>query len=182
VSDAKLASIESSIDSVLRELARQSRQEARATGKPNRWLSMSKDQRMAEAVTKAMEQIQAEASLKEYRAGLQVTKAAETDAAVSQIQQGQKVSRSQALARFIEQVHERGMAVRNEFMAQLDDLLRAAESTEGVGPGRFALMKLFDVDNPAMTRDIVREVFKNADGHTANQAAKKPAGAWLKVV
>lgn len=182
VSDAKIRAIEGAIDSTLRELARQAQQEARQTGKPNRWLSMSRDQQMAEAVTKAMQDLQAEASLKEYRAGLQVVRASETDEAITQIQQGQKVSRSQALARFIERVHVRGQTVRNEFMAQMEDMLRAAESTEGVGPGRFLLMKLFDVDNPQMTADIVREVFKNADGHTGNTAARKAAKSWLDVI
>jgi hypothetical protein len=33
-----------------------------------------------------------------------------------------------------------------------------------------------------MTADIVREVFKNADGHTGNPVAKAAARAWLDTI
>ncbi|MGL4576902.1 MAG: hypothetical protein ACRCV9_19095 [Burkholderiaceae bacterium] len=174
ISDAKLKAIDEAMQRNMSEIARQDRQ---------RWLGLSSEQRVAEAVKKAMEEIQAEAALKEYTAGLQVLKSAAADARIAdQMQRGGAVTRSQALARDAQYVENTVHAIRNESVAQLGDLLDAASSKQGAGPVRKLGMALFGLDNPDMTADVVREVFKLADGHTGNTVAKQAAKAWLDVI
>jgi len=43
-------------------------------------------------------------------------------------------------------------------------------------------MAVFDAENPVMTRDIVREVFKLADGTSGNKVAQAGARAWLDTI
>lgn len=174
VSDAKLRAIEDTISASMRELARRDRQ---------RWASLTPDQRMAEATAKAMEDVQAAAALKEYRAGLQALKAAETEARIAQQRgAGSNVTHSQALARDAQNTENKIYAIRNEALASLGDLLAAAASRDGTGVLRNLGMRLFGLDNPAMTADVVREVFRQADGHTGNKAATVAAKAWLDVI
>lgn len=174
ISDAKLRAIDDAISGTMRELARRDRQ---------RWQGLSREQRMAEAVGKAMEDIQAAAALKEYRAGLQVLRAAETDARViEQQQRGTNVSRSQALARDAQNVQNQIDGVRNEAAANLGELFEAAANRDGTGLLRNLGMRVFGLDNPQMTADVVREVFRNADGFTGNKAAREAAKAWLAVI
>jgi hypothetical protein len=174
ISDAKLQAIEDRISATMRELARRDRQ---------RWQGLTRDQRYAEAVAKAMEDVQAEAALKEYRAGLQVLRAAETQQRVADQQSLRAgVTRSQALINDIENTEDYVHAVRNEAVSGLTELIDAAESRDGTGAMRALGMRLFDLDNPQMTADIVREVFRNADGHTGNKAAQAGAKAWLDTI
>lgn len=173
ISEAKLQAIEDAISSTMRELARQDRQ---------RWQSLSRDQRIAEATAKAMEDIQAEAALKEYRAGLQVLRTAESDARISEQMKLAGVTRSQGLIHDIENTSDYIHAVRNEAIAGLSDMIDAAESKDGTGALRNLGMRIFDLDNPRMTADVVREVFASADGHTGNKAAQAGARAWLDVI
>ena len=60
-------------------------------------------------------------------------------------------------------------------MSNLDALMTAAENRDGAGAMRNLAMRVLDMDNPQMTADVVREVFKNADGSTGNKLAQ--AGA-----
>jgi hypothetical protein len=173
LSDAKMQAIEDAISSSMRELARRDRQ---------RWQSMSRDQRVAEAATKAMQDIQAEAALKEFRAGLQVLRAAETEQRISQQRQLTDLTQSQGLIRDIENLNNYGHAVRNEAISGLGAMIDAAEARDGTGLLRNLGMRIFDLDNPRMTADVVREVFRNADGHTGNKAALAGAKAWLDVI
>jgi len=173
ISDAKLRAIDDALRSTMRDLAREDRQ---------RWQTLSRDQRLSEATARAMERVQAEAALKEYRATLQVLRTAETGERIdTQIKLG-KVTQSQGLIRDIENTGDYIAATRNESIAGLTDLIDAAESKDKTGALRNLGMRVFDLDNPAMTADVVREVFGNADGSTGNVAAKKAAEAWLKVI
>jgi hypothetical protein len=173
ISDAKLQAMEDAISAQMRELARQDRA---------RWQGLSRDQRVAEATAKAMEKLQADAALKEYRAGLQVLRAAETEARVAQLTQLTGANRSHGLVQDIENTHDYVHAVRNESIADLRDFMDAAESKDGTGVLRNLAMRVFDLDNPQMTADIVREIFRNADGFTGNKAAQKAAQAWLDTI
>ena len=174
ISDAKLKAIDDAMVGTMRELARRDRQ---------RWAGLTREQRVAEAVTKAMEDIQAQAALKEYQAGLQVLRAAEADARVISLQQtGTSVTRSQALARDAQNVENQVHGVRNEFMASLGELFDAAGNKDGTGLLRNLGMRVFGLDNPQMTADVVREVFRSADGSTGNKAAGAAAKAWLEVI
>lgn len=182
LSQAKLAAIEDSIGSQMRELARRSLEESRRTGGPNRWLGLTREQRMTEATAAAMKQLHTEAALKEYRATLQVLRTAETDSRIQAQQRLSKLTRSQGLIRDIEHTGQYADAVRNDSISGLGDLMDAAGSREGTGVLRNLGMRIFDLDNPALTADVVREVFKNADGSTGNAAAKAAAKAWLDTI
>ncbi len=174
ISDAKMQALEDAISGSMRELARQDRQ---------RWMSLSREQQMAEATAKAMEDVQAEAALKEYRAHLQVLRAADTEERViAQQQYGHKVTRSQALARDAQNVHNEIDGIRNQAAALLGKLFDAASSRDGTGVLRNLGMRVFGLDNPQMTADVVREVFAQANGSTGNRAAKEAAKAWLDVI
>lgn len=157
----------------MRELARRDRQ---------RWQGLTRDQRVAEAMAKAMEDIQAEAALKEYRASLQVLRTAETDSRVAEQMRLTGLTRSQGLIRDIENTSDYVHAVRNEAISGLADMIDAAESRDGTGALRNLGMRIFDLDNPQMTADVVREVFANADGSTGNKVAQAGAKAWLDVI
>jgi hypothetical protein len=173
ISEAKLAAIEDAISGTMRELARRDRQ---------RWQGLTRDQRMAEAMTVAMEQIQAEAALKEYRASLQVLRTAEAETRITESAALSGLTRSGGLIRDIEQTGTYIDAVRNESISGLADMIDAAEMRDGTGLLRNLGMRIFDLDNPAMTADVIREVFRNADGHTGNKAAIAGARAWLDVI
>lgn len=173
ISAGKLQAIEDALSSKMRELARRDRQ---------RWQGLTRDQRMAEAAAAAMEDIQAQAARKEHNAALQVLKADETNHRVADLQALTKTTRSRALVQDIENTHDYQAAIRNDAIAHLGDMLDAAGSRDGTGPMRNLGMRIFDLDNPAMTLDVVREVFKGADGHTGNAAAKAGAKAWLDTI
>jgi hypothetical protein len=173
ISDERLKLIETTIEAKMRELARQDRRA---------WAALSRDERVSRASAAVMADIQAEAALKEHRAGLQVLRAAEREVEIRDAMKANKLSRSQGLVRSIEQTHKFGSAVRDEALSGLDALISAAESKDGTGVVKRAMMALFDHDNPAMTADIVREVFRKADGSTGNSAAKQAAQAWLDTI
>jgi hypothetical protein len=173
LSAAKIQAIDDAISAKMRELARQDRQ---------RWQGLSRDQRVTEAAIAAMEDVQAQAALKEYRATLQVLRTAETDARVKDAAALGDLTRSQGLIRDIEQTGQYIDAVRNDAISGLTDLMDAASNKDGTGLLRNLGMRIFDLDNPVTTRDVVREVFKLADGHTGNKAAVAAAKAWLQTI
>lgn len=155
------------------ELARQDTQ---------RWRSLSKDQRMAEALDKAIKDLHGEAALKEHRANLQLLRAAEADGRIADQMRIGSVTKSVGLIRDIENTHDYAAAVKNEAITGLTEVIDAAGSRDGTGVLRNLGMRIFDLDNPSMTADIVREVFALADGHTGNAAAKMAARAWLNTI
>lgn len=174
ISAGKMQAISDGLDAKMRELARQD---------PQRWQGLSRDQRMSEAAAAAMADIAAEAKLKEFRAGLQALRAQETGERIAeQMGLGGKVTRSQAYIRDLVNTDDYAAGVRNEAISGLKDLLEAAGNRDGTGLLRNLGMRVFDLDNPQMTADVVREVFKNADGHTGNKAAKAAAKAWLDTI
>ncbi len=173
ISDTKLGAIESSLDAQMRELARRD---------PERWRGLSRDQRVAEATAQAMGEIKRQAALKVTRAALQVLRASEAETRISGHMTQGKMTRSQGLVRDLETTGIYADAVRNEAIAGLGDMVDAAAAKDGTGVLRRAGMFLFDLDNPAMTRDVVREVFGMADGHTGNAVAKAGAKAWLSTI
>jgi hypothetical protein len=170
---AKLQAIEDALSAKMRELARRDRQ---------RWQGMSRDQRMAEAAVEAMADIQAQAALKEYRANLQILRTAETGNRIAGHRALSDLTQSGGLIRDFEHTSHQIDAVRNDAISNLADLIDAVGNRDGTGVLRNLWMRIFDLDNPAMTADIVREVFRNADGSTGNRAAKAAADAWLKTI
>lgn len=175
ISDAKIEAIEKRIGAKMRDMARQD---------PQGWQAKAKDQRVTEAALAAMKDIEGEAARKEYLGTLQILKTDETGQRITELQglSAQKVTRSQALVRDIENTQNYVHAIRDEAVSGLKDLIDAAESKDGTGALRNLAMRIWDVDNPAMTADVVREVFRNADGHTGNKVAQAGARSWLDAI
>ena len=175
LSDAKLKAIDDAISGKMRELARVD---------PDGWRAKSADQRITEAAKAAMDDLDAAAKRKEMLAGMQVLKSAEAKSRVDQMQRtsAMNVTRSQALVRDIENSTNYVHAVHDDAVSSLGDMLDAASSKDGTGVLRNLGMRIFDLENPQMTADVVREVFKNADGSTGNAAAKAGARAWLDTI
>jgi hypothetical protein len=173
ISDKKLAAMETEVRNQMKRLAREDRQ---------RWQSLSHEQRYMEGAQAAMAEIEAKAALKEARATMQILRTAETEARVTDNQALNKLTRSQGWIRDMEQTQSYIDAIRNEALGSLGDMLDAAQVKDGAGIMRRVGMSIFDLDNPAMTRDVIREVFKGADGHTGNAMAKAGAKAWLDTI
>jgi hypothetical protein len=175
LSAAKIQAIDDAISGKMRELARVD---------PEGWQAKSKDQRITEAATSAMQDIQATAARKEMLAGMQAIKSAETATRIADMKRvsAQKVTQSQALAREIETSQNYVHAVHDDAVSTLGDMLDAAGNKDGTGLLRNLGMRIFNLDNPAMTADVVREVFKGADGSTGNAVAKAGARAWLDTI
>ena len=175
ISDAKIKAIDDAISGKMRDLARQD---------PEGWRAKSRDQRMTEAAQAAMADIEAAASRKEMLAGMQAIKVAETQSRIAEMKKAsaQKVTQSQAVIRDIQNSQNYVHAVHDDAVSGLGDMMAAAESKDGTGLLRNLAMRIFNVDNPMMTADVVREVFRGADGHTGNSAAKAGARAWLDTI
>lgn len=175
LSDAKIKAIDDAISGKMRELARVD---------PDGWRAKSADQRITEAAKAAMDDLDAAAKRKEMLAGMQALKSAEAARRVDDMRgaAATKVTRSQALARDIENSNNYVHAVHDDAVSSLGDMLDAASSKDGTGVLRNLGMRIFDLENPQMTADVVREVFKNADGSTGNAVAKAGARAWLDTI
>lgn len=175
LSASKIQAIDDAISGKMRDLARQD---------PEGWRAKSRDQRMTEAATAAMQDIQATAARKEMLAGMQAIKSAETATRIADMKRvsAQKVTQSQALAREIETSQNYVHAVHDDAVSTLGDMLDAAGNKDGTGLLRNLGMRIFNLDNPAMTADVVREVFKGADGSTGNRVAQAGARAWLDTI
>jgi hypothetical protein len=175
LSDSKIKAIDDAISGKMRELARLD---------PDGWRAKSSDQRVTEAAQAAMLDIEAGAARKEMLAGMQAVKVAETNSRIADLTKAtaQTVTHSQALARDIQNSQNYVHAVHDDAVSGLGDMLDAAGSKDGTGLLRNLGMRIFNLDNPAMTADVVREVFKGADGSTGNTVAKAGAKAWLDTI
>lgn len=169
---AQLDAIESRILATQRQMARTD---------PD-WQSRPADERVLVAAEQAMVNIKAEADRKVANAQRQILKTAATDSRVVGIMGKEKSSRSHAVVRDIEQTQQYINGIRNESMGNLMNLLDASKSGEGAGFGRRVAMFLFDADNPAMTRDLAREIFQKGDGSSGNKIAQEGAKAYLQVI
>lgn len=175
LSDSKIQAIDDAISGKMRELARRD---------PQGWQAKTKDQRVTEAAMAAMDDITAAAQRKEMLAGMQAVKVAETQSRIADMKKASamKVTQSQAFIRDIQNSQNYVHAVHDDAVSGLGDMLDAAGNKDGTGLLRNLGMKIFNLDNPAMTADVVREVFKGADGHTGNKVAKAGAQAWLDTI
>lgn len=177
--DAQYARIEAMIGDQMRNLARRD---------PAAWRAMSRDMQMEAAGRAAMQEIADGAKRKLENAQRQVLKVAETENRIQQLQSsfvntpGHNGTRAEALKRDFELTHTNIAAERKIAQGGLMNLIEAAGDKQGTGLGRKVLMTLFDAENPTMTRDVVKEIYKNADGHTGNDSAKIAARAWLDTI
>jgi hypothetical protein len=173
VSDAKL----DAMDGLIRDKAKQLAAQDRA-----RWQSMSAAERTLEAAKAAMDDVNAVAARKKHGAALQILATEAADARVAKQKSLSGLTESGAVVRDLEHAQQTVEAIRNESIAALGDMIDAAQSKDGVGFWRKMGMRIFDLDNPGMTRDVVREIFANADGHTGNKLAHAGAKAWLESI
>lgn len=173
LSPAKLRAIEDQIDAKMRELARRDRQ---------RWRSLTHEQRMIEAATEAAHDIVVQAQLQEARGTMQILRAAETESRIGQHQGLNALTRSQGWIRDMELTQTYIDALRTEAVGHLGTLIDAVQVKDGAGGWRKVGMAIFNIDNQVMTRDVVREVFRQADGHTGNTVATQAARAWLDTI
>ena len=172
LTDAEVRKIDDRLSATMRRMARTD---------PN-WQGMTRDARVMVASEQAMRDVVAEAQLKVTRANLQALRTVSTDGRISDLMGLHSEGRSHALVREIEQTGTYIEGIKRESLSQLMDLLNAAESRDGASPLRRGLMFLFDVDNPAMTRDLAVEIIGNANGSTRNATAQAGARAWLSVI
>lgn len=171
---AQLQDIEDRILSAKTRLARQD---------PQKWGTLTDAQRTREAVTMAMQDIEAEAAKKVQQAELQVMASARVKNDLDALKVANKYERSgEAVSKHAMIVDRAVSALRKESFGKLMRLIEAASDKTGAGLGRKALMAMFDAENPVMTKDIVREVFKGADGSTGNKTAQVAARAWLDTI
>lgn len=178
VTDAEIDQIDARLQRTMRLLARTDEQ----------WQTYSWDMRTSLAAERAIADIRAEAARKVANAQRQIVKTAALEERLRSITERPRadgappISRSHALAEEMDQTRTLVEAETVQALGRMMDLLDAVKSGDGVRPGRRLAMLLFDADNPAMTRDLAREAFLNADGRTGNEAARLGAKAWLKVI
>lgn len=176
---AQVQAIDDGLSAKLREMAR--RDPAWAQSTPY-------DVRLAEAGKEMMADIKAAANRKADLAQRQILKTFETDNRLTSLQDSFKDtkhhdgSRTEALKADQVNTGHYITSIRKTAMGGLMDLIEAVGDKSGVGVGRRFLMTVFDADNPVMRRDIVNEIFKNADGHTGNKVATAAARAWLDTI
>lgn len=169
LTQAEITKIDDRISATMRRLARDD---------PT-WQSKTTDQRVTEAATRAMQDVQAEAALKVTRANLQIIKTASSSTRVVDLMASYSEGRNKALVHEMDNTHSYIEGVKRETMGNLMALLDAVQSRDGASVGRRAAMFLFDAENPQMTRDLATEIFENASGSTGNATAKAGAKAWL---
>jgi len=153
-----------------------------------RWRTLTRDQQMTEAAKAAIADIKEQAQRRLDNAERQVLKVAETENRITALQEsfagtkGHDGTRAESFKRDMELTHTMATAERKIAFGDLSKLIEAAGDKKGAGLGRKFLMAAFNAENRGMTADIVREVFRQADGHTGNEVAKAAAKAWLDTI
>jgi hypothetical protein len=173
ISEARMQLLDDAIRSKAQELARTDNA---------RWRTLTPEQRTVEAARAAMADVKAQAALKELRASQQALRFAESQERVALQRRINDLSSSQGISRDIEQTMINGDSITRGAIGGMKDFIDAAETKDGTGLFRNLGMRLFDLDNPAMTADVVREIFGKADGSTGNRAAQAGAKAWLDTI
>ncbi|KOE25738.1 hypothetical protein [Burkholderia multivorans] len=148
---------------------------AKARKDPIAWSAMSQADRVAAGAEWARQQLVHEAELDRMRKQLQIAKQIET---TDRIQEAlytdpenahRKRARETIVKQDIEQTYVLAGAIKSDYMRQTMGAIDAMKT------GQNFLARAFDVDNPAMERDIIREVYRGADGSTGNEVAKAAA-------
>lgn len=177
--ESDLKAIDDRMNSTMKRLAKQD---------PAAWMAKPQSERVSLAADQIMAEIQGEAARKLENAQRQILATAEVESTIKRLQEaytglgGHDGTRAEALKAHFTQSDHYIKAVRREAMGQLMAAMEAAGDTKGAGLGRQMLMKVFDAENPVMTRDMVREIYAQADGHTGNEVAKLGAKAWLDTI
>lgn len=170
---SELQAIEDRISGTMRRLAQ---------ADPQAWAGKSMADRVMEAATTAMKDLQADAARKVANVQRQALATAATQQRVADLRANLGSGQSRALVEDLNNTHLYADGVKRESVARMVDLIEAANSREGTSMGRRALMFLFDAQNPQMTKDLVSEIFANGKGGTGNKVAQTGARAWLDVI
>ncbi|MFP3799435.1 hypothetical protein [Paraburkholderia sp. SIMBA_027] len=137
------------------------------------WGAMTLGERINAGAEWAQQQLQHEADLARQRKILQLSKQVETDDRIDRAvfadpsKAFEKGARERAVKKDIEQTYVLVNATKADYMR------RTMGAIEGMKHGQSWLARAFDVDNPAMERDIVREIYD--PGSTGNEVAKGAA-------
>ncbi|UQP02229.1 hypothetical protein L0Z36_10110 [Burkholderia multivorans] len=166
LTQAEIDGIENRVRAGMRATARQD---------PAGWSSMSQADRVAAGAEWARKQLEHEADLDRARKQLQIAKQIETTDRIQEALYAdpenahRKRARETILKQDIEQTYVLAGAIKSDYMRQTMGAIDAMKA------GQNFLARAFDVDNPAMERDIIREVYRGADGSTGNEVAKAAA-------
>ena len=170
--DSDLQAIDDRMQATMRRLARTEPE----------WRSMPMDARVSMAAERIMADIKAEAQraadLKVKQVVMQATAAQE----VQGLKAANKLPEAEAVGKHFMLTNLVQRAIARVAHGELMNMISAAGDKTGAGIGRRFLMAVFDAENPVMTRDIVREVFKLADGSSGNKVAQAGARAWLDTI
>ncbi|MCO1435453.1 hypothetical protein L0Z13_11225 [Burkholderia multivorans] len=148
---------------------------AKARQDPTAWSAMSQADRVAAGAEWARQQLVHEAELDRMRKQLQIAKQIETTDRIQEALYAdpenahRKRARETIVKQDIEQTYVLAGAIKSDYMRQTMGAIEAMKA------GQNFLARAFDVDNPAMERDIIREVYRGADGSTGNEIAKAAA-------
>ncbi|MCA7962497.1 hypothetical protein LGM54_05965 [Burkholderia cenocepacia] len=166
LTQAEIDGIENRVRAGMRSKARQD---------PTAWSAMSQADRVAAGAEWARQQLVHEADLDRARKQLQIAKQIETTDRIQEALYAdpenahRKGAREKIVKHDIEQTYVLAGAIKSDYMRQTMGAIDAMKV------GQNFLARAFDVDNPAMERDIIREVYRGADGSTGNEVAKAAA-------
>ncbi|WP_186152455.1 hypothetical protein [Burkholderia gladioli] len=142
---------------------------------PATWSTLSEAERVQAGADWARQQLENEANLDAARKRLQIAKQIET---TDRIQEAlfadpdrayAKRAREKVVKADIERTYELAGGIKADYMRNTMDAIDAMKHGQNI------LARAFDVDNPAMERDIIREIYRRADGSTGNDVAKAAA-------
>ncbi|MBJ9917668.1 hypothetical protein I5784_23155 [Burkholderia cenocepacia] len=163
---AELDGIENRVRAGMRAVSRQDRAA---------WNSMTEAERVQAGADWARQQLEGEANLDKARKQLQIAKQIETTDRIQEALYADperahaKRAREKAVKSDIERTYELAGGIKADYMRQ------TMGAIESMKEGQNFLARAFDVDNPAMERDIIREIYRGADGSTGNEVAKAAA-------
>jgi len=166
LTQAEIDGIENRVRAGMRSTARQD---------PAAWSAMSQADRVAAGAEWARQQLVHEAELDRARKQLQIAKQIETTDRIQEALYAdpenahRKRARETIVKHDIEQTYVLAGAIKSDYMRQTMGAIDAMKE------GQNFLARAFDVDNPAMERDIIREIYSRADGSTGNEVAKGAA-------
>ena len=155
---------------------------SRMAGTELEWRGMPMDQRVSLAAEKIMAEIQHDAKRAADLKVKQLVVQARATAEVLGLQDAAGIPQAVAVGRHFIGTDLYLKSLARDAHGEMMAAIKAAGDKTGAGMGRRFLMAVFDVENPLITRDMLREVFKGADGHTGNRAATAGARAWLDTI
>ncbi|PRG49713.1 hypothetical protein [Burkholderia gladioli] len=163
---AELDGIENRVRAGMRAVARQD---------PAAWRAMPEADRVQAGAAWARDQLAHEADLDKARKQLQIAKQIETTDRIQNAlyadpeKAHSKRAREKVVKADIERTYELAGGIKADYMRG------TMEAIDAMKHGQNILARAFDVDNPAMERDIIREIYRGADGSTGNDVAKAAA-------